>query len=496
MSYDMCSVFLPRNGARTGSRRVTVLRTERDSMGEMQVPATAYYGAATARAVENFPISGLRFSRRFIQALGRVKVAAARANVQLGLLDDHLGPAIEQAALEVANGRFDAEFVVDVFQTGSGTSTNMNANEVIASRATEILGGQRGDRGRVHPNDHVNLGQSTNDVFPTAIHVAAMAAVESHTLPALRALAEAFHEKSIELAEVVKAGRTHLQDAVPMTLGQELSGYVSVVRHGVTRIENTRAHLAELAIGGTAVGTGLNAPPEFAARVVAELRALTGHLFRRADNAFEALQNRDACVELSGALKTIAVGLMKIANDLRVLTSGPRTGLNEITLPATQPGSSIMPGKVNPVIPEAINMVAAHVIGNDTAITIAGLNGNLDLNVMMPVIAHNLLESLELLGNGARVLAERCVRGIHANAPQCHAYAERTASLVTAVAPLVGYDAAAKVYAAALAADKPIREAILDAGLVPKEQLDALLDLKRLTEGGRPATPPRRPKKK
>src|SRR5262249_49184715 len=316
----------------------------------------------------------------------------------------------------------DGEFVVDVFQTGSGTSTNMNANEVIATRAIEILGGARGERSLVHPNDHVNMGQSTNDIFPTAMHVAAMDAVENHVLPALRQLAAAFETKAAEFADVVKAGRTHLQDAVPVTLGQEFSGYASVIRHGVARVEGCRKHLAELAIGGTALGTGLNAHPEFAARAIGELRALTGQIFRRAENAFEAMQNRDACVELSAALKTVAVGLMKIANDLRLLTSGPRTGLNEIELPATQPGSSIMPGKVNPVIPEAVNMVAAHIIGNDAAVTISGMNGNLDLNVMMPVIAHNLLESLEFLGSAAAVLTEKCVRGISANVLQCRAY--------------------------------------------------------------------------
>jgi len=471
-------------------------RIERDSMGEMQVPVNAYYGASTARAVENFPISALRFSRRFIQALGRIKAAAARANMQLQLLDERLGKAIEQAALEVAAGRFDGEFVVDVFQTGSGTSTNMNANEVIATRAIELLGGDRGARSLVHPNDHVNMGQSTNDVFPTAIHLAAMDAVENHVLPALRELAHAFQAKAVEFADVVKAGRTHLQDAVPITLGQEFSGYTSVVRHGIVRVENCRKHLAELPIGGTALGTGLNAEPQFAARVVTELRALTGHLFARADNAFEAMQNRDACVELSGAVKTIAVGLMKIGNDLRLLSSGPRTGLNEIELPATQPGSSIMPGKVNPVIPEAVNMIAAHIIGNDATVGIAALNGNLDLNVMMPVIAHNLLESLELLGSAAKVLADKCVRGITANVAQCRAYAERTAALVTAVAPILGYDAAAKIFKRALEEDKPIRQAILDEGLIPKERLDEILDLKKLTAGGRATSAPQPPKKR
>jgi fumarate hydratase class II len=460
-------------------------RIEKDSMGEMQVPAAAYYAAQTARAVENFPISPLRFSRRFVRALGLIKAAAARANKQVRLLDERRARAIEQAALEVADGKFDSEFVVDVFQTGSGTSTNMNANEVVATRALEILDAKRGDKELIHPNDHVNMGQSTNDVFPTAIHVAAMDAVEKHVLPSLRMLAEAFEQKAAEFAGVVKAGRTHLQDAVPVTLGQEFSGYASVIRHGVVRIENVRPHIAELPLGGTALGTGLNAHPEFAARAVTELRTLTGHLFKRADNAFEAMQNKDACVELSGALKTVAVGLMKIANDLRLLTSGPRTGLNEIELPATQPGSSIMPGKVNPVIPEAVNMVAAQIIGNDAAVTVAGLNGNLDLNVMMPVIAHNLLESLEILGNAARVFAEKCVRGIVANVEQCRIYGENTASLVTAVAPVIGYDAAAKVFKRALAENKSLRQVILEEKLVPPDRLDEILDLEELTGGGR-----------
>ncbi len=460
-------------------------RIEKDSMGEMQVPANAYYGAQTARAVENFPISSLRFSRRFIRALGLIKAAAARTNHRLKLLDEKHAKAIEQAAMEVAEGRFDAEFVVDVFQTGSGTSTNMNANEVITTRANAILGLKKGDKGLVHPNDHVNMGQSTNDVFPTAIHVSTLEAVENVLLPGLRRLADAFQAKAEEFADVVKSGRTHLQDAVPVTLGQEFSGYASVVRHGIVRIENTRSHLAELPIGGTALGTGLNAHPDFAAGVVAELRALSGLMVRRAENIFEAMQNKDACVEVSGATRTIAVGLMKIANDLRLMTSGPRTGLNEIELPATQPGSSIMPGKVNPVIAEAVNMIAAHVIGNDAAIAVGAMNGNLDLNVMMPVIGYNLLESVEVLGNGCTVFADKCVGGISANVAQCLSYAERTTSLVTAIAPVVGYDESAKIFKKALAEDKPIRQAILDEGVLPKERVDEILDLKKLTQGGR-----------
>ncbi len=459
-------------------------RIERDSMGEMRVPKDAYYGAQTARAVENFPISKLRFGRRFLRALGLIKAAAAHANMEIGLLDGKLGEAVRKAADEVAEGRFDREFVVDVFQTGSGTSTNMNANEVIATRAIEILGGSRGDKS-VHPNDHVNMGQSTNDVFPTAIHVAALDAVENELLPSLAKLAEAFETKAIEFADVVKAGRTHLQDAVPVTLGQEFSGYASVVRHGIRRIEGCRVHLAELPLGGTALGTGLNADPRFAPHAIAELCRRTGIQFRRAENAFESMQNRDAAVELSGALRVLAVGLMKVANDLRLLTSGARTGLNEIELPATQPGSSIMPGKVNPVIPEAVNMVAAQILGYDAAIAIAAMNGNLDLNVMMPVIAHDLVESIELAANASKVFAEKCVRGIRANVERCREYAELTGQLVTAVAPVIGYDKAAQVYKKAVERGVSIREIILEEGLVPRDKLDEILDLKRLTQGGR-----------
>jgi fumarate hydratase, class II len=459
-------------------------RIERDSMGEMQVPADAYYGAQTARAVENFPISKLRFGRPFIRALALVKLAAAKANQELGLLAEGKAQAIRQAAEEVADGKFDDQFVVDVFQTGSGTSTNMNMNEVIATRAIEILGGQRGDKS-VHPNDDVNMGQSTNDVFPTAIHVAALEGVERRLLPSLRELAEAFEAKAAEFAEVVKAGRTHLQDAVPVTLGQEFSGYASVIRHGIRRVENCQPHVAELALGGTALGTGLNADPRFAPHAIQELARLTGLSFRRAENPFEAMQNRDGAVELSGALRTIAVGLMKIANDLRLLTSGSRTGLNEIELPATQPGSSIMPGKVNPVIAEAVNMVAAQVIGYDAAIAVAALNGNLDLNVMMPVIAHDLLESIELTAAATRVFAEKCVRGIKANVERCREYAELTGQLVTAVAPVIGYDKAAAVYKKAVARNTSIRQILLEDKLMSPQQLDDILDLKKLTQGGR-----------
>lgn len=464
---------------------MTARRVVHDSMGTVEVPSDAYYGASTARAVQNFPISELRWPRSFLRALGLIKLAAARVNRELGIIAESRADAIERAAREVADGVLDAQFVVDIFQTGSGTSTHMNLNEVIAARATEILGGDRGDRSLVHPNDHVNQGQSSNDVFPTAIHVAALTVLEEHTLPALRHLGGVFGERAGAFADVVKAARTHLQDAVPITLGQEFSGYAAVMRHGVARLEGVRPRLSELAIGGTAAGTGLQAHPEFAARVVAELRGLTGHLFRRAENPFEALQNRDACVELSGALKTVAVGLLKIANDIRLLASGPNAGLAEIVLPATQPGSSIMPGKVNPVIPEAVTMVAAQVIGNDTTITVAGLNGSLDLNVMMPVLAYDLLQSLELLGNAARVFADRCIAGIEADRVRCRAYAERSGALVTALAERVGYDGAAAIYKDAIDRGVPIREAIAAAGVVPEDEIEALLDLGRLTRGGR-----------
>ncbi len=464
-------------------------RIERDSMGEMTVPANAYYGAQTARAVDNFPISGLRFPRSFIRALGLVKAACARVNAKMGLLDGSLADAIGRAAMEVADGKLDGEFPVDVFQTGSGTSTNMNANEVIANRTVELLGGARGDKKRVHPNDHVNMGQSTNDVFPTAIHVAAYTEIAEKLLPALDTLAAAFDERANAFADVVKAARTHLQDAVPITLGQEFSGYASVVRHGIARIRATLPHLAELPIGGTAAGTGINAPPEFGAAVAAELSRATGQPFVQASNLFEAMANKDAAVEVSGALRTLAVGLMKVANDLRLLASGDRTGLAEIELPAIQPGSSIMPGKVNPVIAEAMNQVAALVIGHDATVAIAGMNGNLDLNVMMPVIAHALLESITLMAAASRVLAEKCVCGIKANVEKCRQYAELTGQLVTAVAPVIGYDKAAELFKKAQARGIGIRQILEDEHVLPKEEIDRLLDLKKLAHGGRAGSP-------
>jgi len=459
-------------------------RIERDSMGEMVVPADAHYGAQTARAVENFPISGLTFPRAFVRALGFVKAACARVNRDLGLLEAAKAEAILRAADEVVAGRLDADFVVDVFQTGSGTSTNMNANEVIANRAIELAGGTRGDRS-IHPNDDVNMGQSTNDVFPTAIHVSAYHEVVSDLLPALDELAAAFEERARAFAGVVKAARTHLQDAVPITLGQEFSGYASVVRHGIARVRATLPHLAELPIGGTAAGTGINAPEGFGARVAADLARVTGHPFVQAPNLFEAMQNRDAAVETSGALRAVAVGLMKVANDLRLLTSGSRTGLNEIELPATQPGSSIMPGKVNPVMPEAMNQVCALVIGHDATIAVAAMNGNLDLNVMMPVIAHALLESVRVFAAACRVLARRCVVGIQANLERCREFAEMTGQLVTAIAPVVGYDRAAELFKKAMKENVPIRQVLEQEHVLPHEQIEEILDLEKLANGGR-----------
>ncbi len=460
-------------------------RIERDSMGEMIVPENAYYGAQTARALENFPISGLRFGRSFIRALGLIKAACARVNAELGLLDAKVADAIVRAATEVAEGALDDQFVLDVFQTGSGTSTNMNANEVIANRAVELLGGKRGDKALVHPNDHVNMGQSTNDVFPTAIHVASYGDVEHRLLPALEELADAFEDRADAFADVVKAARTHLQDAVPITLGQEFSGYASVARHGVERVRATLPHLAELPIGGTAAGTGLNAPPGFGEKVAADLARVTGLPFRQAPNLFEAMQNRDAAVETSGALRTVSVGLLKVSNDLRLLTSGNRTGLNEIELPATQPGSSIMPGKVNPVMPEAMAQVCAMVIGHDQTIAVAGLSGNLDLNVMMPIIGHALLEAIAALAGASRVLARRCVVGITANVEQCRQYGELTGQLVTAIAPVVGYDRAAELFKLAMKRNVGIRQVLLDEKVMPAEQVDEILDLKKLAHGGR-----------
>ena len=451
-------------------------------MGEMRVPAQARYGAQTQRAVQNFPISDLRFSTSFIRALAIIKLAAAKANMQLGLLDSERGQAIVSGCEEVVNGKWDSEFVVDVFQTGSGTSTNMNANEVIANRAMDILG--KTDK-KIHPNDHVNMCQSTNDAFPTAMHVAALEQIEKKLIPALKTLHQSLDQKADEFKDIVKSGRTHLQDAVPITLGQEFSGYASMIEHGIRRVESVRRALSELALGGTALGTGLNAPPGFANTAIEEISRVTGVKFTPAENRFEAMGARDAGVETSGALKTIAVSLMKIANDLRLLTSGPRTGFDEIELPATQPGSSIMPGKVNPVIPESVNMVAARVFGCDTTITICGQAGQLDLNTMMPIMAHELLLAIEIIANASKNLAKQCISGISARKEKCRDYAEKSLALVTVVAPTIGYDNAAKIAKKALAENKPVRQAIREEKIVDENKLEEILDLKKITRGGR-----------
>ncbi|MEW1614664.1 MULTISPECIES: class II fumarate hydratase [unclassified Streptomyces] len=455
-------------------------RIEHDSMGEVRVPAHAKWRAQTQRAVENFPISGQRLERAHIEALARIKGAAAKVNAELKVLDPDIAGAIREAAAEVASGRWDEHFPVDVFQTGSGTSSNMNTNEVIATLATERLGRE------VHPNDHVNASQSSNDVFPSSIHIAATAAVTADLIPALDHLATSLGRKSAEFAEVVKSGRTHLMDATPVTLGQEFGGYAAQIRHGVERLRASLPRLAELPLGGTAVGTGINTPPGFSAAVIAEVASATGLPLTEARDHFEAQGARDGLVETSGQLRTIAVSLTKISNDLRWMASGPRTGLAEINLPDLQPGSSIMPGKVNPVIPEAVLMVAAQVTGNDATVATAGAAGNFELNVMLPVIAKNLLESVRLLANASRLLADRTVDGITANVERARAYAESSPSVVTPLNKYIGYEEAAKVAKQSLKDGTTIRETVLASGYVERgdltvEQLDEALDVLRMT---------------
>ncbi|MDH3605887.1 MAG: class II fumarate hydratase [Acidimicrobiia bacterium] len=459
------------------------MRIERDSMGEVEVPDDAYYGASTQRAKDNFPISGIGFSRRFIWALGLIKAEAARTNQELGTYDANLAEAAAAAADRVVAGELDGQFVLDVFQTGSGTSTNTNANEVIANLATEALGGERGSK-LVHPNDHVNQGQSSNDVIPTAMHIAAVAAIRDDLLPALTGLAGALEGKAAEFDGIVKSGRTHLMDATPVRLGQEFSGYAAQVRKGAGRMETALPDLEELALGGTAVGTGINAPEGFAAKTIARIADRTGMPFREADNHFEAQGGKDAVVAASGALKTVAASLFKVANDLRWLSSGPRTAIAEIKLPSLQPGSSIMPGKVNPVIPEAVMMVAAQVVGNDAAITWGGANGNFELNVMMPVMAHNVLQSIELLANAAMVLTEKCVTNIEADADRATELLERNIIIITALAPRIGYDLAADIAKTAFAEGRGVREVAAEKSGLSAEELEAALNLHAMTEGG------------
>src|SRR6185503_6801167 len=453
-------------------------RVERDSLGELQVPADALWGAQTQRALENFQISGLRMPREFIRALGLIKWAAATTNLDLDGLDAKRAAAIQKAALEVSEGRHDAHFPIDVFQTGSGTSSNMNANEVIAHVASRYAGLA------VHPNDHVNMSQSSNDVIPTAIHLSALLAIEQHLLPALAYLGAVISRRIGDIGEIVKTGRTHLMDAMPMTFGQEMSGWRTQVDHASARIMECRTRLQALALGGTAVGTGVNAHPRFAARATRYLSVKCGLELKPSSNYFEALSSQDTAVELSGHLRTLAVALMKISNDLRWMNSGPLAGLGEIALPALQPGSSIMPGKVNPVIPEAAAMVAAQVIGNDTTITIAGQSGNFQLNVMLPVIALNLIQSIELLSNASRVLADSAIAGFKVNQSRLDEALERNPILVTALNPVIGYEKGAAVAKQAYKEGRPIREVAEQETDLSAAELKKLLDPLELTQGG------------
>ncbi len=457
-------------------------RTERDSMGEMQVPIDAYYGASTQRAVLNFPISDLRFPRQFIRALGQIKLAAALANEELGLVEPHIAEAIVQASQEVIDGQLDSHFVLDIFQTGSGTSTNMNANEVIANRASELMGGSRGSR-KVHPNDHVNFGQSSNDVIPTAMHVSALVSIEHDLIPALLGLQMTLEQKSDEFMPVIKTGRTHLQDATPIRLGQEFLGYAGQIERGIARMRHAQSELSEVALGGTAVGTGVNTHPEFAGRVCHRLAEMNGVNVHETSNHFQAQNTLDNIVEASGSLNTLAVSLMKIANDMRWLGSGPRAGIGEIDLPAVQPGSSIMPGKVNPVIAESVCMVCAQVMGNHTTITVAGQSGNFEINVMMPVTAYNLLQSISLLAAAARNFTEQCIKGISATSkgPEM---VERGLAICTSLAPVIGYDAAAALSKEAYKTGKTIREVARERTHLSEEELDRILDPAAMTKPG------------
>jgi fumarate hydratase class II len=456
-------------------------RIETDSLGKVEVPAQALYGAQTQRAAENFPVSGLRLPRRVIRALALIKKAAAEVNRDTGKLDAKLANAIMQAAHEVAAGEHDRDFVVDIFQTGSGTSSNMNANEVIANRAIQILGGTVGSKKPVHPNDHVNMGQSSNDVFPSAVHVAATEAIERELLPSLEALEATMAAKAKALDHVVKIGRTHLMDAVPIRLGQELSGHAQQLTNTVRRVRASRDAVAELALGGTAVGTGLNAEPSFAPAVIAIVSREIGIHLRQAPNLFEALAARDGLVEASGALRSAAVSLTKIANDIRWLGSGPRCGIGEIHLPDLQPGSSIMPGKVNPVMSEMLLMICAQVIGNDATLGWGGAAGNFELNVMIPVMAYNLLNSVTILANGCRLFASRCVEGIEANEARCAALIEQSLAMVTALNSRIGYDAAAAIAKESVATGKTVRELCLEKKLIPADELARLLDARSMT---------------
>ncbi len=459
-------------------------RIEKDSMGEMTVPASAYWGATTQRAVENFPISGYRFGRRFIRALGLIKQSAAKVNRDLGKLDAKLADMIVTASQQVIDGKLDNHFVIDIFQTGSATSTNMNANEVIANRAIELAGGKIGSKDPVHPNDHVNMGQSSNDVIPAAIHVAAADAVQFDLVPALELLAKALGEKAVAFDKIVKIGRTHLQDATPVRLGQEFAGYARQAQLAALRAVKSVRALRELPIGGTAVGTGINTHPEFGKRMSEVLSTATGIEFVEAENHFEAQAAKDAVCEVSGQIKAIAVGLMKVASDIRLLGSGPRCGIGEIKLPETQPGSSIMPGKVNPVMCEMLIQVCAQAIGNDTAITHACRESFFELNVGMPLMTHNLLEAIRLLASAARVFTERCVAGIEPNEPRCAELIEGSLAMCTSLAPKIGYDKAAAIAKEAHKSGKTVREIATDQKVLSKAELNVTLDPLSMTEPG------------
>lgn len=459
-------------------------RVEKDSMGEMKIPSQFLYGASTQRAVENFPVSGLRFSRDFIRVLAIIKSSCAEVNKKLGKLDAKIADAIIKASAEIAEGKHDQHFVVDIFQTGSGTSTNMNYNEVAANVANLAVGSTVGSKKPVHPNDHVNMGQSSNDIIPTAIHVAAAVAATEKLLPALNDLHATFKKKTKEFEGIVKTGRTHLQDATPITLGQEFSGYENQLKKSIERVERALPAVCELAVGGTAVGTGINTDAQFGKLVAEELKKKLKIPFKEAENHFEAQASKDGCVELSGALKTVAVALTKVANDIRWLSSGPRCGISEINIPATQPGSSIMPGKVNPVIPEALLQVCAHVMGNDLAVTLGGQAGNFELNVMMPMMAHNLLESVNVLAGGVKVFNEKCAKGIEANKARIAETVERSLMLATPLAPVVGYDKAAEISKTAFKENKTVREVASATLDLSKDKLDELLDVSGMTVPG------------
>ena len=450
-------------------------REESDSMGTVKIPENAYYGAQTQRAVDNFPISGMGLPIVFIHTLAMIKKYSAQTNQELGLLDASLSDAVETAAQEVYEGKFDDQFVVDIFQTGSGTSTNMNANEVIAARANEILTGKRGGKSPVHPNDHVNLGQSSNDVIPTAIHIAAMIQMQSRLLPGLERLCTSLNEKAAAFKEIRKIGRTHLQDAIPMTLGQAFSGYARQMELGILQLRGCRQRMTELALGGTAVGTGANTHRDFAKTVISKISDATGIPFCEAKNHFEAQAAQDAAIETSGALKTIAGSFVKIANDIRLMGSGPRCGISELILPSLQPGSSIMPGKVNPVIPEAVIQVAYQVMGNDTAIMMGSQGGMFELNTSLPLICHNLLQSISLLASAADVFVEKCIQGLLANVENCGSYIEKSLALVTALVPHIGYDRAAQLAKKAYESNRTIREIALEEAVLDEDLLNDLL---------------------